>query len=271
MLPLTDARQGPGKSLLWSQPMDQAFNTAKSALAAKLKHPQGDIPISLMVDASNTHASAALQHFRHSSWAPLSFFSKNLNFHASPLPTFCLSSTTKRSPPRRQHVLQQRHWQLIRVPRRQETPHQRACTALFHLHGCRSSSSTTAQHLMLFSEESSHPFSPWYLWLPPSARLTIFLARHESGRQSLGLSCLDYQRSKVARHVHPLVCGIDMPSRRFSHIHDNLVGPYYQTAVSLTSSPSWTILHVGLPPTTSNNTCIVPLLSGSLVLGSLPL
>ena len=41
LIPLTDALQGPGKSLAWSPPMDQAFNAAKSALAtaAELKHP----------------------------------------------------------------------------------------------------------------------------------------------------------------------------------------------------------------------------------------
>ena len=46
MLPLTDALQGPGKSLLWSKPMEQALYAAKSALAAaaELEHPQADLP-----------------------------------------------------------------------------------------------------------------------------------------------------------------------------------------------------------------------------------
>ena len=34
LLPLTDALQGPGKSLAWSLLMEQAFNAAKTALAA---------------------------------------------------------------------------------------------------------------------------------------------------------------------------------------------------------------------------------------------
>ena len=71
-----DALQGPGKSLAWSPPMDQAFNSAKSA--AELKHPQANLPISLMIHASNTHIGPVLQHFRSSSWALLSFFSKKL-------------------------------------------------------------------------------------------------------------------------------------------------------------------------------------------------
>ena len=80
LLPLTDAFQGPGKSLAWSPPMEQAFNAAKTALAdAELEHPQADFPISLMVDASGTHVGAVLQHFRCSSWAPLSFFLKKLS------------------------------------------------------------------------------------------------------------------------------------------------------------------------------------------------
>ena len=60
--------------------MEQAFNPAKMALAAaaKLEHTQADFPISLMVDVSGTHVAAVLQHFRRSSWAPLSFFSKKL-------------------------------------------------------------------------------------------------------------------------------------------------------------------------------------------------
>ena len=63
-------------------PADGAgFNAAKTALAAapKLEHPQADFLISLMVDASGTHVGAVLQYFRHSSWAPLSFYSKKLS------------------------------------------------------------------------------------------------------------------------------------------------------------------------------------------------
>ena len=38
-------------------------------------------------------------------------------------------------------------------------------------------------------------------------------------------SCLDCQRTKVARHMRPPVQRIDMPSQRFSHVHIDLVGP----------------------------------------------
>ena len=82
LLPLTDALQGPGKSLAWSPLMEQAFNAAKKALAAaaELEHPKADFPISLIVDGSGTHIGAVLrQHFRRSSWSPLSFFSKKLS------------------------------------------------------------------------------------------------------------------------------------------------------------------------------------------------
>ena len=40
-------------------------------------HPHPDVPISLAVDASNTHLSKVLQQLLDSSWAPLAFFSKN--------------------------------------------------------------------------------------------------------------------------------------------------------------------------------------------------
>ena len=74
LLPLTDAQQGPGKS------MDQAFNAAKATLATatELEHPQADFPISLIVDTSNTNIGAVLQHFHCLSWAPLFFFSRKL-------------------------------------------------------------------------------------------------------------------------------------------------------------------------------------------------
>lgn len=38
-------------------------------------------------------------------------------------------------------------------------------------------------------------------------------------------TCMDCQKTKVARHVRPPVRHIDVPSRRFSHIHIDLVGP----------------------------------------------
>ena len=81
LLPLTNTLQGPGKSLTWSPSLEQAFNIAKTALAAaaELEHSQADFPISLMVDASGTHIGAVLQHFRRLSWAPLSFFLRKLS------------------------------------------------------------------------------------------------------------------------------------------------------------------------------------------------
>ena len=80
LLPLANVLQGPGKSLAWAPAMDQAFAAAKAALAAatEIEHPQADFPISLMVDAFNTHVRAMLQHFCRSSWAPLSFFLRKL-------------------------------------------------------------------------------------------------------------------------------------------------------------------------------------------------
>ena len=68
LLPIMDMLQGP----------DAASAKPALAAAAELEHPQADFPVSLMVEASNTHDEAVLQHFRCWSFALLSFFSKKL-------------------------------------------------------------------------------------------------------------------------------------------------------------------------------------------------
>ena len=58
-----DALKGPGKSLSWSPALDSAFTRAKVHLSSvtELIHPRPDAPISLAVDASDTHLGAVLQ------------------------------------------------------------------------------------------------------------------------------------------------------------------------------------------------------------------
>ena len=62
-LSLTLSLKGPGKSLSWSPVMDSAFTRAKDLLSfvPELIHPQPDAPISLTVDASDTHLGTVLQ------------------------------------------------------------------------------------------------------------------------------------------------------------------------------------------------------------------
>ena len=57
LAPLTDALKGPGKSLVWSSAMNSAFIRAKELLSAvpELVHPKPDAPVSLAVDASDSH------------------------------------------------------------------------------------------------------------------------------------------------------------------------------------------------------------------------
>ena len=81
LAPLMDALKGLGKSLSWSPALDSAFTRAKDLLSSVpvLAHPQPDAPISLSVDASDTHLGAVLQQLLDGSWAPMGFYSKKLS------------------------------------------------------------------------------------------------------------------------------------------------------------------------------------------------
>ena len=76
LAPFTDVLKGPGKCLSWSPALDSAFTRAKGLLSSvpELVHPQPDAPISLSVDASDTHLGAVLQQLLDGSWAPLVFY-----------------------------------------------------------------------------------------------------------------------------------------------------------------------------------------------------
>ena len=84
LAPLTDALRGPKgskKTLVWSPEMTSAFSSAKALLSSvpTLVHPVPNAPISIAVDASNTHIGAVFQQLVRGSWAPMSFFSKKLS------------------------------------------------------------------------------------------------------------------------------------------------------------------------------------------------
>ena len=81
LAPLVDTLKGPGKSLTWSPVLDSAFTRAKAVLSSvpELVHSLPDAPISLSVDASDTHLGAVLQQLLDGSWAPLAFYSNKLS------------------------------------------------------------------------------------------------------------------------------------------------------------------------------------------------
>ena len=62
LAPLTDALKGPGKSLTWTPILEAAFHHAKDLLikVPELTHPQPSAPISLAVDALDSHMGAML-------------------------------------------------------------------------------------------------------------------------------------------------------------------------------------------------------------------
>ena len=75
LAPLTDALQGPGKSLSWSPAFDSAFTRAKDLLSflPKLVHPQPEALISLSLWLLLT---LTWEQFYNSSWT---FYSKKLS------------------------------------------------------------------------------------------------------------------------------------------------------------------------------------------------
>jgi len=81
--PLSDALRGNATKLDWSSQMEMAFCDSKSALAAvaELAHPLPQAPLTLAVDASNTHVGAVLQQHEPGGGTPrpLGFFSKKLD------------------------------------------------------------------------------------------------------------------------------------------------------------------------------------------------
>ena len=79
--PLTDALAGNPKTLTWNSQQQDAFLSAKSALAkaVTLVHPSPTRPISLVTDASSCHVGAVLQQQEGQSWRPLAFYSAKLS------------------------------------------------------------------------------------------------------------------------------------------------------------------------------------------------
>ena len=81
MRPIYDALAGKPMTLKWSDERDEAFTTAKEALAqaTMLVHPHADKPTALTVDASGTEVGALLrQNSDSSDWKPVTFFSRKL-------------------------------------------------------------------------------------------------------------------------------------------------------------------------------------------------
>lgn len=74
----------------WSQECDEAFITAKNALAnaTMLVHPKRkNLLISLSTDASQHAVGSVLQQFHNNTWQPLAFFSKKLQKNETKLST----------------------------------------------------------------------------------------------------------------------------------------------------------------------------------------
>ena len=76
-----DTLAGKPMTLKWSDELDEAFTTAKEALAqaTMVVHPHADKPTALTVDASGTAVGAVIeQNSDGSDWKPVAFFSRKL-------------------------------------------------------------------------------------------------------------------------------------------------------------------------------------------------
>ena len=81
LAPLTNALKGPGKSLLWTNKLNSAFILAKKLLSSVpiLTHPEPGAPVSLAIDASDSHVGAVLPQKLQGSWSLFAFFSQKLS------------------------------------------------------------------------------------------------------------------------------------------------------------------------------------------------
>jgi hypothetical protein len=87
--PSADLLKGGAKTLEWTVSAQEAFQNAKSLLAAvPLQHPAPNAELSLATDASNTHIGGVMQQKSGDHWRPLGFFSRKLTDTESHYSTF---------------------------------------------------------------------------------------------------------------------------------------------------------------------------------------
>lgn len=95
-IPLLDCIKGNKKNdktlIIWSPEKINAFIKCKNELAnaTLLAHPAANVPLCLMVDASDFAIGGVVNQFKDNCWQPLAFFSQRLT------PTMCNYSTYDR-------------------------------------------------------------------------------------------------------------------------------------------------------------------------------
>ena len=75
------SHKNAGKSLIWDDTTNTAFQTIKDTLAnaTLLVHPELNAPTCIMTDASDVAVGAVLQQYVQSQWQPISYFSRQLS------------------------------------------------------------------------------------------------------------------------------------------------------------------------------------------------
>ena len=75
------SHKNAGKSLIWDDTTNTAFQTIKDTLAnaTLLVHPEPNAPTCIMTDASDVAVGAVLQQYVQGQWQPISYFSRQLS------------------------------------------------------------------------------------------------------------------------------------------------------------------------------------------------
>ena len=211
-----------------------------------LNHPVLGAALSLAVDGSDSHVGAVLQQRLCGSWAPLAFFSKKLSSAKSKYSAFDRELLAAYSSIRHfRFLLEARVFTLF-------TDHkpltlQSDCPSVQSMVSSPSLSIVSIPFLKssVFCDVSSGSSRPL---VPSTLRHQLFLSLHRllhpgvcvSWRllsskfvwpdlsKDVGLwtrSCLRCQSSKIQSHLKSPVPSIEVPGRRFSHVHLDLVGP----------------------------------------------
>jgi RNase H-like domain found in reverse transcriptase/Integrase zinc binding domain len=263
--PLTDALRGSvrGPQLVaWSTPRLAAFSAAKAALAAacRLDFPAHGAELSLVTDASASHAGAVLQQRRRGQqWRPLGFFSVRLDspqqkysaFNRELLAVFLAIRHFRFMLEGRQFVVFTDHRPLLGVlgwisePWSARQQRQLSYMAEFtvdirHIAGQSNIvADTLSRPAAAQADTSSHTaglaaaaFEAVHNLAHPGIRATWRLISSRYVWPNLAADvkkwcqdCSPCQIAKVTRQPAAAVHSILVPATRFSHLHLDLAGP----------------------------------------------
>ncbi|GBP51089.1 Transposon Tf2-6 polyprotein [Eumeta japonica] len=218
----------------------KAFNTCKDSLchASLLAHPDCDVKLSLVTDASDTSLGAVLQQYKDKAWEPLAFYSHKLSLaqrNYSPYDRELLAIY--------EAIKHFRH--MLEAPNAQESDPEleqilKDGSALqlqkIHVPGTKTDLycdfSTPAQRPFVPISLRRQIFNCLHSLSHPGSNATLKLVAERYVWPGIRKDCRDWtrkclqcQRTKVTRHVIPPTGTFEPPSARFRFVHIDLIGP----------------------------------------------